>query len=204
MAKGLEQLLLDTFLIRGEKRMRPGIPSRQMQKMLNRYIVNKNTGCINVPHYWAVIIHEGRGPSPKSGPGLLIWFSDPKNDPRLRNGKYPVTRADVRHLTKAEFQRGVKRNRPIIAEYLRRTGKRARDLTSSDYRNMNLYMIVAKRSPGSGGGVLGNPFMANNGGMRGFGESMSTVGGRIGSKFITDKLKADGILNKSIVRTVRL
>lgn len=195
----LEQIVLNALLKKGREFMGPRIPSRQMRRLLNIYTVNENTGCINVPHYWAVILHDGRGPSPRDGEGLLIWFPNPNNDPRLRGGRYPVRRSDVRHLTKSEFQAAQRVNQQIIKRYKERTGKFS--LTKSDYDQMNLYMIIAKRSPRNGGRVEGKYFMNNDAGMRGFGQEANRIGKNIAAPYMTNYLKNKGVLNKTIKNT---
>ena len=63
-----------------------------------------------VPHYWAVYYHDGRGRVSPVSARKLVFFDDPlKNDPRLQ-GRYPVRGADVRRLTKDEYEDGLRIN----------------------------------------------------------------------------------------------
>jgi hypothetical protein len=59
-------------------------------------------GRITVPQYWAVYYHEGRGPVHARAGGLLCFFPDRKDDPRLQ-GLTGLSRARPRRLTKTEF-----------------------------------------------------------------------------------------------------
>lgn len=69
----------------------------------------KNTASLFIPHYWAVYVHDDRGPFGPRRAQLLVWFADPDDDPRLRGG-YPVRYRDVRRLTKEQFQFGLREN----------------------------------------------------------------------------------------------
>jgi hypothetical protein len=43
---------------------------------------------------------------------VLVWFSNPDDDPRTRGGlEYPVRRSEARRLSKAEYDRGLEENR---------------------------------------------------------------------------------------------
>ena len=61
-----------------------------------------------VPHYWASIFHDGRGPvrSKEGGPSLL-FFRDPDKDPRLAAG-YPERYAQVQYLREGKRMDGKK------------------------------------------------------------------------------------------------
>lgn len=63
-----------------------------------------------VPHFWAVILHDGRGPVyPGVNARYLVFFVNSRDDPRLSEG-YPVDPNDGRRLTKAEFEFGIREN----------------------------------------------------------------------------------------------
>jgi hypothetical protein len=64
---------------------------------------------IVIPHYWAVYYHDGRPGFSAPAGRFLVFFRDPEDDPRLAGG-YPVGPEDVRHLTRAEFERGLEEN----------------------------------------------------------------------------------------------
>ena len=207
MAKGLRRLrltLLRSFLLRGKVKVLPVIPSEQLQAGLYTQELTDSRGLIRVPHYWARFIHDGRGPSPgASGTGkILVWFRDPKDDPRYPGGIYPVRRSDVKRLTRGQFRKWSRINQQIINAYRRTTGKRS--LTAADYRAMNLPMIIAKSSPGNRGRVIGVPFFSNapGGGMFGFRKEMNVVGGRIVSTFVRQELQRKDLLNKTIKKNI--
>jgi hypothetical protein len=49
---------------------------------------------VYVPHYWARYVHDGTG---RVRGVMMVWFPNPKNDPRLANGR-PVTRSQIKRL----------------------------------------------------------------------------------------------------------
>lgn len=62
-----------------------------------------------IPHYWAVYIHDGRGPIPPDGNRLLVYFANPKDDPRIQGG-YPERVSQIRKLSRTEFHAGLAEN----------------------------------------------------------------------------------------------
>lgn len=64
---------------------------------------------ISIPHYWAAYYHDGRAGFEAPAGHLLVFFADEDDDPRLEGGR-PVRLADVRHLTREEFRRGLEEN----------------------------------------------------------------------------------------------
>lgn len=182
------------------------IPSEQLRAGLITIEEAKGKGKLHVPHYWALYIHDGRGPSPGAGGGdkILVWFKDPKNDPRYPGGVYPVRLSQVKRLTKAQFRKWSRINRAIIGRYKQQSGKRI--LTASDYRAMDLPMIIAKSSPGDRSGVKSVPFFSNapGGGMAGFKGRAGSIAKRETSKFVTDTLQRQGLLHKTVTRNINL
>lgn len=75
---------------------------------------------IEVPFYWAVYYHDGRGPITARPGKYLAFFKDPDKDPRIPGRNYPVRSADVRTLreaiSKAEFRRLVDSGELILAK----------------------------------------------------------------------------------------
>lgn len=67
------------------------------------------TGTINIPHYWAVYLHDGRGPVRPVTARKIVFFADPKDDPRLAGG-YPVRASDIVRLTRDQYIDGLERN----------------------------------------------------------------------------------------------
>lgn len=79
----------------------------------------RSTFFVEVPFYWALYYHDGRG-SIKARPGkYLAFFKNPERDPRIQGG-YPVRAADVRSLrdaiSKSEFRRLVDSGELILAK----------------------------------------------------------------------------------------
>lgn len=69
---------------------------------------------LTIPHYWAIYVHDGRGPVRPVRRSWLVWFTNPRDDPRLRGG-YPVRESDIIRLTRDEFQQGLEENRARAA-----------------------------------------------------------------------------------------
>ena len=62
---------------------------------------------IYLPHYWAIYVHDGRGPIFKEH--LMIWYKDRRQDPRLRTtGGYPKRKRQVAKFRKGELARDIK------------------------------------------------------------------------------------------------
>ncbi len=75
-------------------------------------IINESEerGALFIPHYWAIWYHDGRGSVSPVSARKLVFFDDPKDDPRIRNGR-PVRESQVRRLTKKQYDEGLRRNR---------------------------------------------------------------------------------------------
>lgn len=101
---------------RARRRVTPQIPSRTLRASLEvrlDEIVGTMTAVLSVPHYWALYVHDGRGPISKQK-GFLVFFRNPHEDPRLAGG-YAVRAAQIRHLSRTEWKAGLERNRRHIA-----------------------------------------------------------------------------------------
>lgn len=98
-----------------EVRRRTSSKTLQSALRVNVSTVDPDTGelqvSIGVPHYWAQYYHDGTdGYGPKDA-RVLVWFTDPlNNDPRLE-GRYPVSKGDIRKLTPDQFRAGLAENR---------------------------------------------------------------------------------------------
>lgn len=201
----LYPLLLRAFLALGKARVFPKIPSRQLREALQTIEIDAKTGVLYIPHYWAIFAHDGRGPSPADkDSAILVWFKNPEQDPRYPAGRYPVTKSDVKHLTPQQFKFWLDKNRKIIADYKKATGKRI--LTKSDYLSMDLPLIVARNSPGNRGRVEGVPFFSNTDskGMVGFDKECNEEGYKIFNNYMENRLNANGILHKKITATLHI
>ena len=52
---------------------------------------------IGVPHYWAIFYNDDRGPAEAPEGKFLIWFPNPRDDPR-HHGNYPVRASQIQRL----------------------------------------------------------------------------------------------------------
>lgn len=114
-------------------------------------------GRLFITHYWALYIHDGRGPFGPRNSQNLVWFRDPKQDPRLINGETPARASKLRHLTRLAYQEA----RRLNSLHLARGG-------SVD----TLPVIVTKRVDRA---TPAQPFFSNEpgGGMAGFGQTVA-------------------------------
>lgn len=211
---GLYSQIIRKLLPAARAKALPGMGSGQLAAALNENVETETdteaSGYLNVPHYWAPFYHdrERRGVVNAAPGGMLVWFRDKKRDPRLPGGIYPVTKSQVRHLTKGEFRAFSEENRRVVAAYCRATGKRRKDLTRSDYMAMELPMIVTKQSPRHGdiGAVKDNPFFSNEpgGGMAGFSQEALPIIREACFDHVEEFLRTTGLKNKTIVRNIAL
>jgi len=134
---------------------------------------------VYLDHYWAVYVHDGRGaPFGPTKARVLVWFRNPKNDPRLKNG-YPV-RAGIRRLSKDE----------II--FWQGENRQARKL------GLPLPMIVTPMVKNRTQPTL---FFENEAGMFGFASVAHRKAGKIVSAFVLDSIGADlNIKDELVVR----
>ena len=96
-------------------KVRPQIPSKTLQGALR--IVGRAGGLsdrverrVSLPHYWAVYVHDGRGPFNMPKGKFMCWFRDSSDDPRLVGG-YPFRVSERVSLTKEEFDHYMLLNR---------------------------------------------------------------------------------------------
>lgn len=88
----------------------PNIPSRVLKEAMVVVKVRAgNTGAVYklfIPHYWSHYLHDGRGTVTPKRARSLMWFKNPRRDPRY-DGGYPVRLADAKAhtLSKQEFKR---------------------------------------------------------------------------------------------------
>jgi len=107
----LIRLILEDLGQRELARVRSTIGSKTLRAAI-RLIINESRmrGRLFIPHYWAIWYHDGRGPVQPKRARKLVFFDNPKDDPRLKQG-YPVKRSQVVRLTKEQYQEGLRRNR---------------------------------------------------------------------------------------------
>lgn len=113
---GIYERLLTKFGERELKYVKREVGSttlkRAMQLLVN---VSKQEARLYIPHYWALYYHDGHGTITPKRARKLVFFDNPKDDPRLDNGKTPEREAQVGRLTKQQYQDGIKRNRKRAA-----------------------------------------------------------------------------------------
>lgn len=165
--------LASALLSAGRAFVLPKIPSKTLRKALNIRRLGDTRGYLNVPHYWAVFYHEGHTKpiTPKRTNGFLVWFKNPKLDPRISSG-FPIRKNQVRSLTKDEFRAARKKNQ----------------------------IIVTKRSPFDGRAVRGRNFFSNRGGMTGFSKKADRVVKKELPKLLRAEFARRG-LTKLVIKT---
>lgn len=92
-------------------RVRRSIPSRTLRAALRLVIdESRNRAHLFIPHYWAVYLHDGRdGFGPRSAK-KLVFFDNPKDDPRIRGARAPERASQLRRLSRREYQKGLEIN----------------------------------------------------------------------------------------------
>lgn len=95
--------------------VRKSIGSKTLRAAI-RLIVDesKERADLFIPHYWAVYYHDGRGAFGPDRARKLVFFDDPKDDPRIKGGR-PVRESDVQRLTKDQYREGLRRNQERAA-----------------------------------------------------------------------------------------
>lgn len=104
----IKKKILKKIVTAARQRARAACPSKTLRRAMQIQLVSQTEARIHIPHYWAVFYHDGRGSIVAKGK-KLIYFANPADDPRLSGG-FPVTRGDIRHLSKAEYDAGLKKN----------------------------------------------------------------------------------------------
>lgn len=69
-------------------------------------------GVLYIPHYWAVYVHDGRRPFSKSS--YMVWWKNPKEDPRLSGGVAPKRARNLKRLTRNQWLEAVRRRQEWI------------------------------------------------------------------------------------------
>jgi hypothetical protein len=102
--------ILEELGAEGLRRAKAGVSSDTLRRAMVFERTGPQSGRLFVPHYWALYHHDGRGAVFPVRKRFLVWFVDPKDDPRLRGG-YPVRLSDIRRLTRQEFYGGLDENK---------------------------------------------------------------------------------------------
>ena len=96
------------------RQVEPQIPSTTLRDALVLEVSTallKPRAVLYLPHYWAVWVHDGRGPVSPKERTWLVWFQNPKDDPRTGGGRnYPVRVSDVVRLTQGQWEDGLEEN----------------------------------------------------------------------------------------------
>lgn len=109
-----EEILRKVLLAIGELELaeaRRRIPSETLRGAA-RLIIEESMqrARVFIPHYWAEFIHDGHnGINPVSA-RKLVFFDDPKNDPRRAGRSAPERESQERKLTKAQYEEGLRIN----------------------------------------------------------------------------------------------
>lgn len=106
--------LLDDLLTRADIVIRPRIPSSTLRQAMRKTFDVKgrkfSKGSLFIPHYWAVMVHDGRRSFGPKEANFLVYFAQEIDDPRKPN---PERLSDQRRLTREEFQAGLAENRRL-------------------------------------------------------------------------------------------
>lgn len=93
------------------------IPSRVYGRLRQsiRYIVTSDRVIVYSTYYWARWVNDGRG-AIEADPGkFLIFFEDPKDDPRIKAG-YPRKPEQVKRLTRRQLRKAREEGQLIETE----------------------------------------------------------------------------------------
>lgn len=84
---------------------------KALQKALRVELLDDQKAALVIPHYWAIYVHDGRkAPVRATNGAFLIWWRDPRKDPRLSQNRYPERATELRHLTPREFRDAQRQN----------------------------------------------------------------------------------------------
>lgn len=149
------------------KYARPKIRSQTLKRALAAHQAGPNVVYVGVPHYWAVYVHNGRGPITMPEGKVMCWFRNIADDPRLPGGTYPVNRGQRRRMTQQEFLYWLEQNRQAVAA------------------GAEPPMVITRHV----GPVAPNRFLANDGGMAGFMQKAQQVAGPLVRKYLLGQLR---------------
>lgn len=119
------QFKKDVALLMGERlrqAVRPLIQSETLKNSIEvQLLVDADVvgAALVWPHYWAVYYHDGRGPLRPVNGRFLVYFLDPEDDPRFKDG-YPVRAKDVKRLelSPEEFRAALASGKMIVTNYV--------------------------------------------------------------------------------------
>ncbi len=161
--------VLETLGDAALRKARPQVPYSTLRKALNLFLLPDNqTARVQIPHYWALYVHDGRPPFNMPAGRYMVWFTNPADDPRLRGRPTPVRASDLRHLTKEQFLEGLQAN------HLARLA------------GAEPFMVVTNRIRK---GTPAIPFFSNTGGMAGFVNEANAIAGALVQRQLTDSIR---------------
>jgi len=148
----------------------PSVNIRQSMTLV--YARGETFGTLNVPFYWSKAYHDGRDAIHLKDDRVMIYYKDPKDDPRLNTSfpNYPIRRSDRRRLLRSTISADQK------------AGK----------------LIVTKKV----GSTTGHPFFSDSGGMAGFDKELDRVASKECDIYVAKQLQAAGLLNKKVSVTI--
>lgn len=128
---------------------------------------------VRIPHYWAIYVHDGRGPFRKER--FMVWWKNPKRDPRLKDGLSPVRASQVRRLTRAQWLQALQEREDWIS-------------SGGDPYDAPVIITKAVRRA-----TKPRPFFSNGpgGGMQGFVNQANKIGRDIFSAHVRELLGED-------------
>lgn len=93
------------------ERAKAAVGSTTLRRAM-RLIIEESEARANlfIPQYWAVFYHDGRGSISPVSARKLVFFDNPKDDPRLNGGVSPERAGALRRLTKAQYNEGLVQN----------------------------------------------------------------------------------------------
>jgi hypothetical protein len=158
----------------GIRYVKPKVPSKTLRKSLNFFAARETKGYIQIPHYWALYVHDGRQPFSMPAGRYLVWFRDPADDPRLPNGVSPVRAKDLRHLSAEEYSFWLDQNRQAV----------------KDGREPPMIVTRRIRKP-----TPPTHFFENNAGMKGFAEFAEKAVAEDVQEYLRTEIGKGGLLD---------
>jgi hypothetical protein len=150
------------------------------------------SGFLRSPQYWAVYYQMGRramGIIRHKAAEYLVWFPNPKDDPRLVNGESPMHRSEVKSLRDV-WGTGPEFNARMADA--RKAGK----------------VVISKTSPTAGGSIRfeGNPYMKDEpgGGLYGMDRDINEIAAKEAYLEMENRLKASGLKKKTVTANIGL
>lgn len=87
----------------------------QEQGPIQGLSVGQTLGRLHIPHYWAQFVHNGRGEVRPRQAAFLVWFRNPRDDPRLPPGRWPVRVEELRRFTSESWDFWTQQNKAARA-----------------------------------------------------------------------------------------